>query len=52
MHTIIKVCRKQAEDMQNHENEHVRGIGQGEARHGKSKRLKLGSDKAYDRSSD
>jgi hypothetical protein len=38
--------------IQNHENEHVRDIGQGEARHRKYKRLKLGDDQAYDRSSD
>jgi hypothetical protein len=31
----IKLCRQQAEVIQNHENEHVRGIGQGEARHRK-----------------
>jgi hypothetical protein len=29
---ITKVCRQLAELIQNHENEHVRGIGQGEAR--------------------
>jgi hypothetical protein len=34
------------------ENEHVRGIGQGEARHRKYRRLKLGGGQAYDRSSD
>jgi hypothetical protein len=38
--------------MQNHENEHVLGIGQGEARHRKYKRLKLGSGQAYNHSSD
>jgi hypothetical protein len=27
-----KLCRQQAEVIQNHVNEHVRGIGQGEAR--------------------
>jgi hypothetical protein len=32
---ITKLCRQQAEVMQNHENEHIRGIGQGEARHRK-----------------
>jgi hypothetical protein len=32
---ITKLCMKQAEDIQNHENEHVRGIGQCEARHRK-----------------
>jgi hypothetical protein len=35
---ITKLCRRQAEVIQNHENEHVRGIGQGEARHRKYKR--------------
>jgi hypothetical protein len=29
---ITKLCRKPAEVIQNHENEHVRGIGQSEAR--------------------
>jgi hypothetical protein len=43
---ITKLCRKQAEVIQNHENEHVRGTGQGEARHRKYKRLKLGSGQA------
>jgi hypothetical protein len=33
---------------ENYENEHVRGIGQGEARHIKYKRLKLGGGQAYD----
>jgi hypothetical protein len=39
---IINLCRQQAEVMQNLETEPVRGIGQGEARHRKYKRLKLG----------
>jgi hypothetical protein len=30
---ITKLCMKQAEAIQNNENEHVRGIGHGEARH-------------------
>jgi hypothetical protein len=30
---ITKSCRQQAEVIQNHENENVRYIGQGEARH-------------------
>jgi hypothetical protein len=38
--------------IQNHDNENVRNIGQGEARHRKYKRLKLGGGQAYDRSSD
>jgi hypothetical protein len=48
-------CRRfitYGEPKQSHENEHVRGVGQGEARHRKYKRLKLGGGKAYDRSSD
>jgi hypothetical protein len=32
---ITKLCRQQAEVIQNHENEHVHSIGQGEARHRK-----------------
>jgi hypothetical protein len=49
---ITKLCRQQAEVIQNHDNENVPNIGQGEARHRKYKRLKLGSGHAYDRSSD
>jgi hypothetical protein len=48
---IIKLCRQQAEVIQNHVNENVRNIGQGEARHRKYKRLKHGGNQAYDRSS-
>jgi hypothetical protein len=47
-----KLCRQQAEVKQNHDNVNVRNIGQGEARHRKYKRLKLGGGQAYDRSSD
>jgi hypothetical protein len=49
---IIKLCRKGAEVIRTHENEHVRGVEQGEARHGKYTRFKLGGGQAYDRSSD
>jgi hypothetical protein len=49
---ITKLCRKQTEVIQNDENEHVRSIGQGEARHRKYKRLELGGGRAYDLSSD
>jgi hypothetical protein len=49
---ILKLCRKQAEVTQNHENANVRSIGQGEPRHRKCKRLKRGGGQAYDRSSD
>jgi hypothetical protein len=45
---ITKLCRQQAEVIQNHENANVRNIGQGEA---KRKRLKLGGGQAYDCSS-
>jgi hypothetical protein len=45
---ITQLCSQQAEVIQNHENEHVRSIGQGEARHRKYKRLKLGGGQAYD----
>jgi hypothetical protein len=48
---ITKLCRRQAEAIQNHENEHVRGIGHVEDRHRKYKRLKLGGGGTYDRSS-
>jgi hypothetical protein len=43
---------QEAEVIQNHENDYVRSIGQGEAGHRKYKRLKLGGCQAYDRSSD
>jgi hypothetical protein len=49
---VTKLCRKQAEVTQNHENEYVRGIGQGGARHRKYKRLKLGGGQAYYRFSE
>jgi hypothetical protein len=49
---VTKLCRQQAEVVQNHENEHVRSIEQGKARHRKYKRLKFGGSQAYNRSSD
>jgi hypothetical protein len=49
---ITKLCREKVEAIWNHENKHVRGIGQGEARHRKYKRLKLGGGQAYGRSND
>jgi hypothetical protein len=48
---ITKLCRRQAEVILNHKNSNVRAIGQGEARHRKHKRLKLGGGQVYDRSS-
>jgi hypothetical protein len=49
---IAKLCRQQAEVIQNHKNEHVHSIGQGEGRNRKYEGLKLGSGQADDRSSD
>jgi hypothetical protein len=49
---ITKLCRQQAEFIQNHHNPNVRVIGQGKAQHRKYKSLKLGGGQAYDRSSD
>jgi hypothetical protein len=49
---ITKLSRQQAQDIQHHENIHVCNIGQGEARHKKYKRLKLGGGWAYGCSSD
>jgi hypothetical protein len=49
---ITKLCRQQAEVIQNHENENVRYIGQSEARPIKYKRLlKRGGGHVYDCSS-
>jgi hypothetical protein len=47
-----KLCRQQAKLIQNHENKNLRYIGQGEDRHRKYKRLKLGGGHLYDCSSD
>jgi hypothetical protein len=49
---VTKLCRRQVEVIQNHENEHISGIEQGEARYRKYKRLKFGGGQAYDSSSD
>jgi hypothetical protein len=49
---ITKLSLQQVEVIRNHENEHVRSMGQDEVRHRKYKRLKLAGDQAYDRSSD
>jgi hypothetical protein len=49
---ITKLCRQQAEVIQNHHNPIVHNTGQGEAQHRKYKRLKLGGGQAYDLSSD
>jgi hypothetical protein len=47
---VTKLCREQATVILNHENIDIRISGQGEARHRKYKRLKLGGGQAYDRS--
>jgi hypothetical protein len=47
---ITKICRKQAEVIQNHDNKNVSNIERGEAQHRKHKRLKLGGGQVYDRS--
>jgi hypothetical protein len=47
---ITKLCRQQAEVIQNHENPNVSNIEQDEAQNRKHKRLKLGCGQAYDRS--
>jgi exosome complex RNA-binding protein Rrp42 (RNase PH superfamily) len=44
---ITKLCRQQAEVIQNHDNENVRNIGQGKARYINYKRLKLGGGHVY-----
>jgi hypothetical protein len=42
------MCSTQAEVTLNHLNPNVCGTGQGEARHSKHMRLKLGGSQAYD----
>jgi hypothetical protein len=49
---IKKLCRKQTEVIQNHENANVRYIGGGEGRHRKYRGLSLAEVKQYDVSSD
>jgi hypothetical protein len=49
---IKKLCRQQAEVIQNLDNENVHNIGQGESGHRMYERLKLGGGQAYDSSSD
>jgi hypothetical protein len=52
LHVAFIICKTEAEVMLNHVNPNVRSTGQGEARHKKYKRLKLGGGQAYDRSGD
>jgi hypothetical protein len=49
---ITKLCKQQAKIIQHHKNIHVGNIGQGEGRHRKCKKLKLGGGQAYDCLSD
>jgi hypothetical protein len=49
---IIKLCKQQADVIQNNENKYVPSVGQGGARHIYYKRLKLGGGQAYGRSRD
>jgi hypothetical protein len=49
---ITKLCRTQAEVILNNVSPNVLGIGQGEARHRKYKRHKLGSGQDCDSSAD
>jgi hypothetical protein len=49
--TLTLLSQQQAEVIINRVNENVRFIGQGEGRHRKYKRLKLGGSQAHDRSS-
>jgi hypothetical protein len=46
---MTKICRQQAQVIQNHENQNVRNIGQGESRHREYKRLKHDGGQVYDR---
>jgi hypothetical protein len=48
---IMKLCRQQAEVIQNHDNKNVRNIRKGEASHRKCTRLKLDGGHVYSRSS-
>jgi hypothetical protein len=48
----VILCRQRAEAIQNHEDKHLRRIGQDERRHTNYKRSKLGGGQAYNRSSD
>jgi hypothetical protein len=43
---ITKLCRQQAQVLQNHENTHVQNIGQGEAQQGKY-RFRIDSRQDY-----
>jgi hypothetical protein len=44
---VKKLCKQQAEVIQNRENQHVHSVEEGEARHRKYKRVKLGGSQPY-----
>jgi hypothetical protein len=48
----IKLCREQAEVIQNHKYANIRNTGQGEVRSRNYNRLKFGGGQAFDRSND
>jgi hypothetical protein len=48
---VTKLCRQQAEVIQNNENEDIRSVGLDEARHRKYRKLELDGGQVYDRSS-
>jgi hypothetical protein len=45
---ITKICRKQAQVIQTHDNVNDRNVGKVEVQHRKYKRLKFGGSQAYD----
>jgi hypothetical protein len=49
---VTKLCRQQAEVVQNHENANFGNIGNAESQDRKYKRLEFGGGQAYDCSSD
>jgi hypothetical protein len=49
---VRKLCRQEAEVIQNHENRNIRDIGKGDARIRNYKGLKFGGCQAHDLSSD
>jgi len=51
-HYVTQLCREKASVIRYHDSVIIRNIGQGEARHRKYKRLRLGGGQAYDRSID
>jgi hypothetical protein len=47
-YAYTKLCKQQAEVIENHENEHVHSIGQGETQYGKYKRSSLQQNHSSD----